>query len=202
MFGSPSLFGTDDADFDDQGTYVPANLPDPGAFLTETDGAVLVDDAHVAVHELAREVFEARSVYDVTFGYNLATLNLDARHPDAGFRYGESADGRVLRAEFTPTTAFCPQGDSLCVGAFRAWNGLAERHDYAFVRVRVASSHQRAGSINRRLHELEVEHVRDHDLAVAVDPVAGVDDLGDRDDRPCDGGSSQTRPSTGSFAPF
>jgi hypothetical protein len=49
---------------------------------------------------------------------------------------------------------------------------------------------------------LEVEHVRDHDLAVAVDPVAGVDDLGDRDDRPCDGGSSQTRPSTGSFAPF
>ncbi|ELZ61003.1 hypothetical protein C467_01973 [Halorubrum hochstenium ATCC 700873] len=87
-------------------------------------------------------------VYDMTFDCNLARLNLDTRHEDAGFRYAvergdapDTADAvaaedaavgadRVLRAESTPTTAFCPQTHTLTVGAFRAWNGLADRHEY------------------------------------------------------------------------
>lgn len=84
----------------------------------------------------------------MTFDCNLARLNLDTRHEDAGFRYAvergdapDTADAvaaedaavgadRVLRAESTPTTAFCPQTHTLTVGAFRAWNGLADRHEY------------------------------------------------------------------------
>jgi hypothetical protein len=184
MFGSPSLFGTDEADFNDRDAYVPAHLPDPGPFLTgESDGdgdaggvELLTGDDHVAVHEMTHEVFEERSVYDATFGYNLAKLNRDTRHPDAGFRYAEAGgdEARVLRAEFTPTTEFCPQGDTLCVGAFRAWNGCREAHGYELVRVRAAPDHQRADSINRRLRELEREAARD--TPVTTDPVPGVDD--------------------------
>jgi hypothetical protein len=142
----------DDEPFDDDGSLVPAHLPEPGPFLA--DAAVLTGDDHAAVHATARELFEERSVYDATFGYNLARLNLDRRHPDAGFRYAEEGPS-VLRAAFTPTTAFCPQGDSLAVGAFRAWNGLADRHGYDLVRVRVDPSHQRADRINGRLRRLE-----------------------------------------------
>jgi hypothetical protein len=47
---------------------------------------VLVGDDHAAFHRLTRDIFEERGVHDATFGYNLARLNLDARHPDAGFR--------------------------------------------------------------------------------------------------------------------
>ncbi|WP_435101381.1 hypothetical protein [Halarchaeum sp. P4] len=145
--------GNPDDSFDDWGTFVPDHLPEPGPFLADHD--VLRGDDHVAVHETARELFEERGVYDVTFGYNLARLNHDQRHPDAGFRYAEEEGGDVLRAEFTPTTAFCPQGEALTVGAFRAWNGLAECHDYDRVRIRVAPSHQQADAVNAQLAELE-----------------------------------------------
>jgi len=158
MTGFLGGFSRDEEDlFDEPDTFVPDHLPEPGPFLVEQ--AVLAGDEHVAVHAIAREVFEERSVYDMTFNYNLARLNRDTRHPDAGFRYAEeSADERVLRAAFTPTTPFCPQSHTLTIGAFRAWNGLIDRHDYALVRVRVAPMHQQADSINDRLAELEAEY--------------------------------------------
>ncbi|MFB6206496.1 MAG: hypothetical protein ABEJ05_08240 [Haloglomus sp.] len=158
----PSPFGTNETEFDDYDAFVPANLPEPGPFLADVD--VLAGDDHVAFHRTTRDLFEARSVKDATFGYNLARLNLDPRHPEAGFRYGEEGDA-VLRAEFTPTTEFCPQSDTLCVGAFRAWNALADRHDYELVRVRVDPMHQRAWNVNGRLRSLEVNLDRDVALA-------------------------------------
>jgi hypothetical protein len=212
-FGSP--FGGGEASFDEQGSFVPEHLPEPGVYLREHD--VLTGEAHVAFHQLTRTLFEERGVYDVTFDYNLAELNLDRRHEDAGFRYAEetesglktenadlvggadfgegadltedvdfgesedfgedadlaedadftenspegtaetapAADQRVLRAEFTPTTEFCPQTDTLTKGAFRAWNGLSERHDYDLVKVRVAPMHHESRAVNERLRELE-----------------------------------------------
>jgi hypothetical protein len=156
MAGFLSPFsGSDDDDlFDATEEYAPAHLPDPGPFLDE--GTVLTGDDHVAFHRLTRDLFEERGVYDATFGYNLARLNLDRRHPDAGFRYAavESGHGRVLRAEFTPTTPFCPQSRALTVGAFRAWNGLAERHDYDLVRVRLHPMHNSSDSVNEELDRL------------------------------------------------
>jgi hypothetical protein len=155
MAGLPGPFGSSAADaeaFDDYDEFVPAHLPEPGPFLAEHD--VLTGREHAAFHRLTRAVFEERGVYDMTFGYNLARLNLDPRHPDAGFRYAAEGEG-VLRAEFTPTTDFCPQSDTLTTGAFRAWNGLRDRHEYDLVRVRVADSHHRAAEINRTLERLE-----------------------------------------------
>jgi hypothetical protein len=149
--------GSDDATFDEDGEFVPEHLPEPGTFLDGHD--VLAGDDHVAVHDIARDLFEERGVYDMTFGYNLARLNVDTRHPGAGFRYAEEADDpAVLRAEFTPTTAFCPQTHTLTVGAFRAWNGLAERHDYEIVRIRAAPMHQESDAVNEQLRSLEAEY--------------------------------------------
>ncbi|MFB6156702.1 MAG: hypothetical protein ABEJ34_02535 [Haloferacaceae archaeon] len=163
MTGFPSPFGGDDesvdlgigtdeaSGFDDVDEFVPEHLPEPGPFLD--GGAVLTGEDHVAFHRTTREVFEERGVYDITFGYNLARLNLDRRHPDAGFRYAESGD--VLLAEFTPTTEFCPQSGTLTKGALRAWNGLSDRHGYDAVRVRVAPMHHESDRINGRLADLE-----------------------------------------------
>jgi hypothetical protein len=151
-------FGSTTDAFDDRGTFSPENLPDAGPFLGS--GQVLTGDEHVAVHEWSHGVFEARGVYDVTFDYNLARLNLDRRHPDAGLRYAR--DGDDLRAEFTPTTAFCPQAETLAVAAFRAWNGRGDGAETPAppdgvdrVRVRVAPMHRDAESINARLGALE-----------------------------------------------
>ncbi|MFD1525675.1 hypothetical protein [Halolamina salina] len=154
---SPFGGGNDDATFDEEGEFVPEHLPEPGGFL---DGHnVLLADEHVAVHEIAHELFEERGVYDMTFGYNLARLNFDTRHPEAGFRYAEEADDpAVLRAEFTPTTAFCPQTHTLTVGAFRAWNGVDDRHDYEIVRIRAAPMHQESDAVNEQLRSLEEEY--------------------------------------------
>jgi hypothetical protein len=117
---------------------------------------VLTGREHLAVHRLARALFEERGVYDMTFGYNLARLNLDQRHPDAGFRYARDADDpSVLRAELTPTTAFCPQSDTLTIGSFRAFNGECDRHEYDIVTVRVDEMHQQSTSINGQLRQLE-----------------------------------------------
>ena len=168
MVGIPSPFGGSDAAFDAYDEFVPGNVPPPGEFLDGHD--VLAGTEHLAVHRLARELFEERGVYDMTFGYNLARLNNDPRHPDAGYRYAvedpdaedavdtdalDANEPRVLRAEFTPTTAFCPQSDTLTRGTFRAWNGLADRHEFDLVRVRVAPMHQRDVAINGELKQLE-----------------------------------------------
>ncbi|WEL21550.1 hypothetical protein [Halorhabdus sp. BNX81] len=140
--------------FDEEGSFVPENVPEPDAFLDGHD--VLAGEDHVDFHATTWDLFEERGVYDMTFGYNLAKLNLDTRHPMAGFRYAEDADeDGVLRAEFTPTTEFCPAGNSLAIGAFRAWNGLSERHDYDLVRVRVAEMHNESESLNDDLQRLE-----------------------------------------------
>jgi hypothetical protein len=156
MVDVPSTFGgATEERIGETSTFVPEDLPEPGQFL---DGhGVLTGEDHVSFHELTRDLFEERGVYDMTFGYNLAQLNLDTRHPDAGYRYAVDAesDQSVLRAEFTPTTAFCPQSDTLTKGSFRAWNGSSETHEYDLVCVRVDEMHQRSAEINGELSELE-----------------------------------------------
>jgi hypothetical protein len=148
-----SVRGGDDAGFDSYDEFVPEHLPDPGPFLAGHD--VLTGRDHLAVHRLARRLFEERGVYDMTFGYNLARLNLDERHPDAGFRYAREADDpTVLRAEFTPTTEFCPQSDTLTIGSFRAFNGERDRHEFEVVSVRVDDMHHQSTAINGKLTQL------------------------------------------------
>jgi len=189
MVNVPSPFGGSDDTFDTYDEFVPDHAPVPGEFLDGHD--VLDGRRHLAVHRLARELFEERAVYDMTFGYNLARLNVDRRHPDAGYRYAverpeavdddlPTPDGvaagdepRVLRAEFTPTTAFCPQSDTLTKGSLRAWNGLVDRHEFDLVRVRVAPMHQRASQINAALRETEATLVETGELP---DPEGGDGD--------------------------
>ncbi|AZH25490.1 hypothetical protein [Haloplanus aerogenes] len=155
----PRPWSSDDDDFDDYDAFVPEHVPDPGPFLA--GHAVLTGRDHAAFHRLTRDRFEERTVYDVTFGYNLARLNLDTRHPDAGYRYAVDADDpTVLRAEFTPTTEFCPQSDTLATASFRAWNAddVAPPHEFDLVRVRVSPMHDASGRINDRLAEMEATY--------------------------------------------
>jgi len=179
----PSPFGSDDGDlFDGYDEFVPDHVPRPGEFLEPHD--LLTGADHVAFHRLTRDCFEDRKVYDMTFNYNLARLNLDTRHTSAGYRYAverddggdavEAADvDRVLRAEFTPTTPFCPQTHTLTIGSFRAWNGLTDRHEYDLVRVRAAPMHQQSEAINERLVELEEGYLETGD--VTADPEGGTE---------------------------
>ncbi|WP_255198735.1 hypothetical protein [Halorarius litoreus] len=155
-FGSSDASGIDTSgdDTPDDDTYDPERLPEPGPFIEDHD--VLTGDDHLAFHRVTHELFEQRGVYDVTFGYNLAELNRDARHPDAGYRYAEDADDpSVLWAEFTPTTPFCPQSGTLTRGSFRAWNAEVDQHDYDLVRVRLAPMHNEVVAINDDLVALE-----------------------------------------------
>ena len=162
-FSSARPASGDDDGFDDLTAFVTDHVPEPGPFLEGHD--VLTGEAHGAFHETTRDLFEERGVYDATFGYNLARLNLDRRHPDAGFRYAVDADDpAVLRAEFTPTTEFCPQADALVNGAFRAWNGLDDRHEYDLVRVRVHPSHHQAEFLNDSLENGEREFLETGEL--------------------------------------
>lgn len=156
MPGFPSPFGSsnDDELFDNYDEFVSDHIPTPDEFLEEHD--ILVGNEHTAFHRITRELFEKRTVYDMTFNYNLARLNLDTRHTSAGYRYARQAnDPSVLRAEFTPTTPFCPQTHTLTVGSFRAWNGLSDHHEFDIVRVRAAPMHHQTEAINERLEELE-----------------------------------------------
>jgi len=175
MRGFPSPFGSDEALFGSYDEFDPAVIPEPDRFLDGED--VLAGTDHLAFHRLTRELFEERTVYDMTFDYNLARLNLDTRHPNAGYRYARQAgDPSVLRAEFTPTTPFCPQTHTLTVGSFRAWNGLSDRHEFEVVRVRAAPMHQRSDAINDRLEELEATYRETGDVSAATegdDPGAG-----------------------------
>ncbi|MDF9746502.1 hypothetical protein [Natrinema salsiterrestre] len=161
---------TDGDSFDEPGSFVADHVPDPGAFLEGHD--LLEGDEHVAFHDITRDLFEERGVYDATFGYNLARLNLDRRHPDAGYRYAVDADDpSVLRAEFSPTTEFCPQADALVKGSFRAWNGLSDRHEYDLVRVRVRPTHHQSDSLNETLEEIEAQYRESGE--VPSEPVGG-----------------------------
>jgi hypothetical protein len=169
MPGFPSFGAPADADFAGHDRFHPDVEPDSGEFLAGQD--VLAGRDHATVHRLARAVFERRGVYDMTFGYNLARLNLDPRHPEAGFRYArEAADPSTLRAEFTPTTEFCPQSDTLTLGAFRAWNGESESHEYDLVRVRVDRMHHQSLAINGKLEQAERRYRETGDLAPADSP--------------------------------
>lgn len=154
MFG---LGGSDDETFDEQGAFVPENIPDAGPFLKGHD--VLTGRDHIELHAHAREAFEQYGVYDATFGYNLARLNLDRRHPDAGLRYAWDADNPCnLRVEFTPTTPFCPQSESLTRGTFRALTATADHATYESVQVRVHPMHHTADDINDALKQGEEQY--------------------------------------------
>lgn len=147
-----SLFGSD-PEFDPADEFVAEHLPAVDPFLADHD--VLTGKEHASVHRQVAEAFEAHGVYDATFGYNLARLNRDPRHPDAGFRYAvERSDPTTLRATFTPTTAFCPQAEPLAVGAYRALNTV-DAHGYDHVRIRVDDSLHGSGEINGRLKGFE-----------------------------------------------
>ncbi|GAA0204206.1 hypothetical protein [Halobaculum roseum] len=176
MPGFPSPFGDDDGSlFDSYGEFVPDTQPTVFEFLEGHD--VLDGRDHAAFHRLTRDIFEERKVYDMTFNYNLARLNLDTRHRSAGYRYAIEREGgenvlsedpieRVLRAEFTPTTPFCPQTHTLTIGSFRAWNGLSDRHEYDLVRVRAAPMHHLSDAINDQLAELEEKYIETGDVTV------------------------------------
>ncbi|MFB6081577.1 MAG: hypothetical protein ABEJ67_02030 [Halanaeroarchaeum sp.] len=152
--------------FDDYDEYVESNIPEAGPFLDA--GELLTGEDHLAVHRTARDLFEERGVYDMTFGYNLAKLNLDRRHPGAGFRY--AVDGDVLRAEFTPTTEFCPQSEVLTTASFRAWNGLADEHDYDRVEIAIAPMHHSADAINDELARLAAQYEETGEVPDEADP--------------------------------
>ncbi|NLV11671.1 hypothetical protein GOC74_17260 [Halomicrobium mukohataei] len=172
----PSLFGEDDDSlFGSYDEFDPDHNPMPDRFLEGHD--VLAGSDHVAFHRLTRELFEDRKVYDMTFNYNLARLNLDTRHKNAGYRYAVERDDpddavddervdHVLRAEFTPTTPFCPQTHTLTIGSFRAWNGLAARQEYDLVRVRPAPMHHQSEEISDQLAELERKYLETDDETV------------------------------------
>jgi hypothetical protein len=153
MSGFLSVSG-DSGSFDTYDEFVPEHVPEPGSFLAGHE--ILAGREHAAFHRFVRRLFEERGVYDMTFGYNLARLNLDQRHPDAGYRYAVDAeDDGILRAEFTPTTEFCPQSDTLTIGTFRALNGERDRHQFDLVSVRVDDMHHNSASINGKLQQQE-----------------------------------------------
>jgi len=185
MPGFPSPFGGSDDDdlFETYDRFDPENEPFPDRFLEGHD--VLAGRDHAAFHRLTRELFEERKVYDMTFNYNLARLNLDTRHRNAGYRYAvedSEADGaietdgveRVLRAEFTPTTPFCPQTHTLTLGSFRAWNGLSDRHEFDLVRVRPAPMHHQSDAIAEQLAELERTYLESGDVEAEPEDSPGV----------------------------
>ena len=184
MPGFPSPFGSDDGSlFDGYDEFVPENIPSAGRFLEGHE--VLTGTDHVAFHRLTRELFEERKVYDMTFNYNLARLNLDSRHTNAGYRYAVERSGtddaivaagvdRVLRAEFTPTTPFCPQTHTLTIGSFRAWNGLSGRHEFDLLRVRAAPMHHQSDAINDQLAELEETYLKTGEVTAEPEESADV----------------------------
>jgi hypothetical protein len=170
MSGFLSVGGDSDAGFDAYDEFVPEHIPDPGPFLADHD--VLTGREHAAFHRFVRRLFEERGVYDMTFGYNLARLNLDERHPESGYRYAVEHDGdrRILRAAFTPTTEFCPHSDTLTIGTFRALNGECDRHQFDLVSVRVDDTHHNSVSINGKLEQLEGTFAETGEIRADVAP--------------------------------
>lgn len=203
MAGFPSPFGGSSDDdgglFDEYNEFVPRHNPTPGWFLE--GHAVLGEERHIAFHETTKEIFDDRGVYDMTFGYNLARLNLDTRHPNAGYRYAENTDDpSVLRAEFTPTTPFCPQSDTLTKGSFRAWNDLSDRHGYDLVRVRVAEMHHRSDEINGALEEIESKYHETGSVTQVADSESQSPEMGGKPG--CSDGAGTTSRGYSPDAPF
>ena len=189
MPGLPSPFGSEDDDlFDGYDEFVPDDLPTPGEFLDGHDVLTGADHAafHRLTRECFEErgVYDMTFDYNLprlnldtrhgTAGFRYAVERpgaLDAVDPAGGDGAASGGDARdsdapcggggdrVLRVEFTPTTAFCPQTHTLTVGAFRAWNGLADRHEYDLVRVRAAPMHNRSDAVNDRLAEFEASYL-------------------------------------------
>ena len=192
----PSPFGGNDGGlFDEYDEFVPEHIPDVGPFLEGHN--VLTDEGHSLFHELTEKLFEERGVYDMTFGYNLTRLNLDHRHPGAGYRYAEhNDDSTVLRAEFTPTTPFCPQSHTLTLGSFRAWNGLSDQHEYDLVRVRVHSMHHKSTAINEQREELEGKYLETGSVMMVHER------SGDIGSNPMERAMREEDPSRGPQAPF
>lgn len=181
--------------FDRYDQFVPEHIPSVGEFLEDHD--VLTGPEHTAFHRLTRTLFEERTVYDMTFNYNLARLNLDTRHENAGYRYAvERDDPTVLRAEFTPTTPFCPQTHTLTIGSFRAWNGLSDWHEFDPIRVRSASMHHQSEAINEQLAELEGEY---EETGTVLQEPAGGNAIGSN---PMERSKKAEGPSRGPQAPF
>ncbi len=85
-------------------------------------------------------------------------------HDEDAARVATADVDRVLRAEFTPTTPFCPQTHTLTIGSFRAWNGLSDRHEYDLVRVRAAPMHHQSEAISEQLAELEETYLETGDV--------------------------------------
>lgn len=207
----PSPFGAsgdEDDLFDEDDEFVPTHIPAPGPFLE--DHRLLIGDDHIGFHQTTWELFEDRGVYDMTFNYNLARLNLDTRHKNAGYRYAVEDDGaddaidgegvdRILRAEFTPTTPFCPQTHTLTIGSFRAWNGLADRHDYNLVRVRSHPMHHDSEAINEQLAEIEAVY---RETGEMPDPAEPGDSGGGIDTPPTGSGTEIGEPTESPDAPF
>jgi hypothetical protein len=184
MPGYPSPFGKDDDSlFDSYDELVPNHNPVLDRILEGHD--VLAGSNHIAFHPLTRELFEERKVYDITFNYYLARLNLNTRHKNGGYPYAvedrdakdaiddESVD-RVLREEFTPTTPFSPPTHTLTIGSFRAWNGLSERHEYDLVRVQYSRIHHQSEAISDQLAELEQPYLETGDVTAEPETSAEV----------------------------
>lgn len=75
MPGFPSIGGgsSDDGDlFGEYEQFDPEYIPESGWFLSGHN--VLVDDAHTEFHEVTKEIFDDRGVYDMTFGVQPCTV--------------------------------------------------------------------------------------------------------------------------------
>jgi len=116
--------------------------------------------------------------------------------PDADDAIDADDIDSVLRAEFTPTTPFCPQTHTLTIGSFRAWNGLSDRHEYDLVRVRAAPMHHQSEAINEQLAELETTFLEEGD------PEAEPTDAREVGSNPMERAMKEEGTSRGSQAPF
>ncbi len=156
---------TDGADgegsFDDPGTFVSDHVPEPGDFLEGHD--VLEGEDHVAFHDITRELFEERGVYDATFGYNLARLNLDRRHPEAGYRYTVDTDDPTAQSE----RSSAPRRSS--VRRLMARQGLVPRLE-----------RPQSESLNETLEPLELQYRELGDVPTDLDGQGSSTGLTDR----------------------
>jgi hypothetical protein len=81
----PGTGVSSDDGFETYDSFLTAEVPEPGPFVQCQEIFAGTEDA--AFHRLSKRLFDDRGVYDVTFGYKLARLNLDPRHPGNGYRY-------------------------------------------------------------------------------------------------------------------
>jgi len=147
-----SFLGGSEPQFDPADAFVPEHIPEPGAFLAGHD--VLGGRDHVALHRTAADAFEEYGVYDATFGYNLARLNRDPRHTDAGFRYAEEADDPTTLGPSSRRLPPSVRRPNRSRGGRSALDAV-DTHGYELVRVRVDASLDGSDAVNERLAKLE-----------------------------------------------